>query len=86
MGADPGNQPMGVMRSNFEGANLQNAVLTNANLSKADLTRADLTGADLTGADLAGVNLTQTVHPTVKGRAQAKNFDKALNADKAITK
>jgi uncharacterized protein YjbI with pentapeptide repeats len=72
IGADPGNQSMGVMRSTFVGADLTGADLSDANLFKADLSYAilrdallvrtnlrntELVETDLTGADLTGAQL-----------------------------
>jgi uncharacterized protein YjbI with pentapeptide repeats len=74
IGADPGNQSMGVMRTVFAGADLSGADLTGANLFKADLSHANLVNAklaradlrntdaveaDFTGADLTGADVTQ---------------------------
>lgn len=68
IGADPGNQSMGVMRAQFGGADLSGADLSGANLFKADfsyatlhratLTNADLRNSELIGADLTGADLT----------------------------
>ncbi|MBA2564501.1 MAG: pentapeptide repeat-containing protein [Gemmatimonadetes bacterium] len=82
MGADRGNQPMGVMKTNLTGANLQRAILTGANLTKVDFTRADLTGADLAGADLTLAELTEANMTGVR-RDRVKGIDRALNVDKA---
>ena len=49
IGADPGNQSMGVMRAQFTNADLTGADLTGANLFKADFSFATLTGAKLAG-------------------------------------
>jgi uncharacterized protein YjbI with pentapeptide repeats len=69
------NQSMGILRSEFKGANLDGANFTDAglghitfefaklndaNFSGADLTRADFTGADLTNADFTGAKLDHT--------------------------
>jgi uncharacterized protein YjbI with pentapeptide repeats len=66
------NQSMGMLRSEFKGANLDGADFTGAHLGRitfefaklkgaifrgADLTRADFTGAYLTGADFTGAKL-----------------------------
>jgi uncharacterized protein YjbI with pentapeptide repeats len=74
IGADPGNQSMGVMRAQFGGADLTGAdltganlfkadfsyaVLRNAKLARADLSNSDLVQADFTGADLTGANLAK---------------------------
>src|SRR4029078_200144 len=47
IGADPGNQSMGVMRATFVGADLSGADLSRANLYKADFSHANLTNAKL---------------------------------------
>jgi uncharacterized protein YjbI with pentapeptide repeats len=75
IGADPGNQSMGVMRAAFVGADLSGADLSGANLFKADfsyanlaganlshtnLTNADLVSTDFTGADLTGADLAKS--------------------------
>ncbi len=60
IGADMGNQSMGVMRANFSGADLSGADLTNANLFKADFSYATLHNAKLTGADLRNSELIGT--------------------------
>lgn len=59
IGADPGNQSMGVMRATFVGADLSGADLSNANLFKADFSYANLGGARLSGADLRNSDLVQ---------------------------
>src|SRR5439155_975873 len=61
LGADPGNQPMGIMRTDATGADLAQADLTSANLRKVNFTRADLSGADLTGADVSGADFTGAI-------------------------
>ncbi len=60
MGADPGNQSMGVMRATFVGADLSGADLSGANLFKADLSYATLAKARLVGADLRNSELIQS--------------------------
>jgi uncharacterized protein YjbI with pentapeptide repeats len=60
VGADPGNQSMGVMRAAFVGADLSGADLTGANLFKADFSHANLSNAKLAGADLRNSELVQT--------------------------
>ncbi len=60
MGADPGNQSMGVMRATFVGADLTGADLSNTNLFKADLSHATLAKARLTGTTLSNAELVQT--------------------------
>ena len=69
------NQSMGMLRSEYVGANLDGADFTNAKLGRitfefaklnnavfrgADLTRADFTGAYLTGADFTGAKFDHT--------------------------
>src|SRR6266480_4284173 len=54
LGADPGNQSMGIMRVDASGVDFSGADFTGANLRKVLLVRADLTGADLTDADVTG--------------------------------
>ena len=63
IGADPGNQSMGVMRAQFVSADLTGADFTGANLFKADfsfasLRKAKLVDANLQNADLAGTDFT----------------------------
>ncbi len=78
------NQSMGMLRSEYVGANLDGANFTDAKLGRitfefaklnkaifrgADLTRADFTGAYLTGADFTGAKFDHT------------NFDSAVTKD-----
>jgi uncharacterized protein YjbI with pentapeptide repeats len=63
LGADMKNQSMGLMRTDFAGANLAGANFAGADLGRASLRFANLTGANLTGArltdaDLSGADLT----------------------------
>ncbi len=63
LGADIRNQSMGMLRTDFDGANLRHANFEGTNLSYAVMRFADLTGADLRGArlvytDLSGADLT----------------------------
>jgi uncharacterized protein YjbI with pentapeptide repeats len=60
VGADPGNQSMGVMRATFVGADLTGADFSGANLYKADLSYASLRQANLAGANLANADLVST--------------------------
>lgn len=83
-GADRGNQPMGLMRTDATGADFTEADLSDANLRKADLTRADLTGADLTGTDLTGADLTGTILRAIRGRDKIRGLDQARHLDQAI--
>jgi len=78
-GADPGNQPMGVMFTNLTDADLTGADLTDANLRKASLVRANLTGANVTGADVTGANLAAAILTSIRGRDKVKGLDKAKN-------
>src|SRR5207249_603946 len=57
LGADPGNQSMGIMRTDASGVDFTGADFSGANLRKVLLVRADLTGADLTDADVTGADL-----------------------------
>lgn len=84
MGADPGNQPMGVMRTDLSGADLTDADLRGADLRKVNLTRANLTGADLTDVNLAGAMLNGAVLRRIRGRDRIRGLDSALNVDQAI--
>lgn len=65
--------------ANLGGANLRGAVLAHSDLTQADLREADLTGADLAGADFYGADLRG-----VRGLAEAKGLDAAINMEKAI--
>jgi len=63
LGADMGNQSMGLMRFEAEGANLAGADFSGANLNHALFKFADLKGADFTDADIRsaefdGANMT----------------------------
>lgn len=79
LGADPSNQPMGLMRTDLSDADLTDADLTGADLRKVNFTRATLAGADLADADLRGAVLTD-----VRGRELARGLDRARNLDKTI--
>jgi uncharacterized protein YjbI with pentapeptide repeats len=84
LGADPRNQPMGVMRSDLTGADLSGADLTNADLRKAKLTRATLTGANLTGCDLSLAELSGATFHQIVGRDSIKGLDQAKYRDQAV--
>ena len=84
MGADPGNQPMGVMRTDLTGADLTDADLRGADLRKVILTRANLTGADLTDVNIAGASLNGAVLRNIRGRDRIRGLDSARNVDQAI--
>jgi uncharacterized protein YjbI with pentapeptide repeats len=84
LGADPGNQPMGVMRTDLTGADLTDADLRGADLRKVNLTRANLTGADLTDVDIAGAMLNGAVLRNIRGRDRIRGLDSARNVDQAI--
>jgi uncharacterized protein YjbI with pentapeptide repeats len=63
MGVDMRNQSMGLMRTDFSGADLADSDFSNADLSRAlmrfaKLTRAKFNGANLSGADFSGADLT----------------------------
>jgi uncharacterized protein YjbI with pentapeptide repeats len=81
LGADPGNQPMGIMRTDATGADLARADLTSANLRKVNFTRADLSGADLTGADVAGADFTGAILRETRGRSVLRGADRAKNLE-----
>lgn len=59
IGADPGNQSMGVMRAQFGSADLSGADFTGANLFKADFGYAKLIGAKLVNVDLRNAEMIQ---------------------------
>jgi len=83
-GADPGNQPMGLMRADFTGADFTGADLADANFRKVKLTRANLTGADLTNTDLTLAELDGTILRSIKGRTSIRGLDKAKHLDDAV--
>src|ERR1700722_17432515 len=83
VGADPRNQPMGLMRTDWTNADLTGANLTGVNLRKAKMVRSNFTGADLTGADLTLADLTDAVFHDIKGRATIKGLDQALHKEDA---
>ncbi|MGH7539309.1 MAG: pentapeptide repeat-containing protein [Gemmatimonadales bacterium] len=83
-GADPGNQPMGLMRTDATGADFTEVDLSGANLRKVNLTRADLTRADLTGADLTGAELAGTILRAIRGRDTIRGLDQAKYLDRAV--
>jgi uncharacterized protein YjbI with pentapeptide repeats len=83
LGADPRNQPMGVMRSDLSSADFSGANLTSANLRKAKLTRANLTGANLTDADLSLSELSGATFHQIVGRDAIKGLDQAKYRDEA---
>ena len=84
LGADPANQPMGIMRTDLTGADLTEADLTGADLRKVLLIRANLTGADLTDADLSGADLSGAILLLIRGRDRLRGLDRARNVDKAF--
>jgi uncharacterized protein YjbI with pentapeptide repeats len=84
LGADPGNQPMGVMRTDLTGADLTDADLRGADLRKVNFTRANLTGADLTDVNIAGAVLNGAVLRRIRGRDRIRGLDSARNIDQAI--
>ena len=79
LGADQGNQPMGIMRTDATSTDLSGADLTRANLRKVNFTRADLSGADLTGADVAGADFTGANLHSARGRSQMRGTAQAKN-------
>src|SRR5712692_3741176 len=84
LGADAGNQSMGVMRLDATGVDFSGADLTGANLRKVLLVRANLTGADLTDADVTGADLSGALLKDIRGKDRIRGLDKALHADQAI--
>jgi len=84
LGADPGNQSMGVMRTDVTGADFTDADLSGANLHKALMIRADLTGADLTDAEVSGADLTGAILRNIRGRERIRGLDRALHVDQAV--
>ncbi len=86
LGADPGNQSMGIMRTDATGVDFTGADLSSANLRKVLFTRADLSGADLTDADVTGADFTGAILRSIKGRDRIHGLDKALNVNQAIFK
>lgn len=82
-GADPGNQPMGLMRTDATDADCSDANFTDANLRKMNLTRAVLTGANLTNADLTGADLSDADLRNIHGRETIRGLDKALHLEQA---
>ncbi len=83
-GADPGNQPMGLMRADFTGADFTGADLADANFRKVNLTRTNLTGADLTNTDLTLAELDGAILRSIKGRTSIRGLDKAKHVDDAV--
>src|SRR6058998_480076 len=84
LGADPGNQSMGIMRTDASGVDFTGADFSGANLRKVLLVRADLTGADLTDADVTGADLSGAILRSIRGRDRIRGLDKAIHADQAI--
>lgn len=83
LGADPGNQPMGVMRTDATGADCTDADFTDANLRKTNFTRAILTGANFTNADLSGADLAESDLRHIRGRETIRGLDKVLHLEQA---
>jgi uncharacterized protein YjbI with pentapeptide repeats len=83
LGADQGNQPMGIMRTDATSTDLSGADLTGANLRKVNFTRADLSGADLTSADVAGADFTGANLHAVRGRSRMRGTAEAKNLPQA---
>ena len=83
LGADPRNQPMGVMRTDLTSSDLSGADLTSANLRKTKLTRATLTGANLTDCDLSLAELSGANFQKIVGRQSIKGLDQAKGRDEA---
>jgi uncharacterized protein YjbI with pentapeptide repeats len=83
LGADPRNQPMGVMRADLTGADFRGADLSGASLRKAKLTRANLTGANLSDTDLSLAELSGANFHKIVGRDRIKGLDQAKFRDEA---
>lgn len=83
LGADPGNQPMGLMRTDATNADCHDADFSGANLRKTNFTRAVLRGANLTNADLSGADLTETDLRDIRGRETIRGLDRALHVEQA---
>jgi len=83
-GADPGNQPMGLMRTDATGADFTDVRFGGANLRKVNFTRANLTGADLSGADMTGADLAGAVLRSIRGRERIVGLDRTLHLDQAV--
>lgn len=79
LGADRGNQPMGIMRTDATSSDLSGADLSGANLRKVNFTRADLSGADLTGADVTGADFSGANLRSVRGRSRMRGASQAKN-------
>ena len=60
------------------------ANLKAAKLNGAELAGADLQGADVTDADFENADATSTRLMGLQGRAQARNFDRIKNLDRAF--
>ena len=83
LGADPGNQPMGLMRTDAADADCTDADFSGANLRKVNFARAVLTGANLTNADLTGADLAETDLRHILGRETIRGLDRALHVEQA---
>ena len=68
----------------LEFASLRGANLKAAKLNGAELAGADLQGADVTDADFENADATSTRLMGLQGRAQARNFDRMQNLDRAF--
>lgn len=84
LGADPRNQPMGVMRNDFTGCDFTGADLSGANLRKAKLIRADFTNANISGADVTFADLSGAVFRHVTGRETLRGLNTAANVGDAV--
>jgi uncharacterized protein YjbI with pentapeptide repeats len=84
LGADPRNQPMGVMRNDFTGCDFTGADLSGANLRKAKLIRANFTNANVSGADVTLSDLSGAVFHNITGRETIRGLSTAQNVGDAV--
>jgi uncharacterized protein YjbI with pentapeptide repeats len=84
LGADPRNQPMGVMRNDFTDCDFTGADLSNANLRKAKLIRANFTKANVSGADVTLSDLSGAVFHNITGRETILGLSTAQNVGDAV--
>ena len=69
----------------LEYARLRDADLAGANLAGSEMGGADLTGASIAGADFSNADVNSARLIALKGKAEARNFDKTINSDRAFT-
>lgn len=71
-------------RVNFTFSQFNGADFTGANIAETDFTKADLRGANLTNADVHLANFESANLAGIVGLETARNFEMALNLDKAV--